>query len=163
VDEYFARTIVFETLGENAAIKQANEIAGRKLDTRPLIAHLPPIIRITAPAGGAHVSTGMAALDYSVRSPSGQPIESIHVLLNGRPVKAIGLPIRTVAADTEIRGSIDVTPTQHVAEVGLIAWTGGLASEAARIKITWDGAPEAKPGGFLRSTLVGVRGGRRQL
>jgi hypothetical protein len=87
--------LVLETLDEDAAVKQANEIAGRKVDTRPLIAHLPPIIRITAPAGGARVSTGTVKLDYAVRSPSGQPIESIHVLINGRPVKGIGLLIRS--------------------------------------------------------------------
>jgi Caspase domain len=135
--------LVLDTLDEDAAIKKANQIAGRKLDTRPLVAHLPPIIRITGPAGGTHVSNGMTTLDYAVRSPSGQPIESIYLLLNGRPVKAVGLPIRTVAADTEIRGAIEVTLTQHITEVGLIAWTGGLASEVARIKVTWDGAPEA--------------------
>ena len=146
--------LVLETLDEDAAIKKANQIAGRKLDTRPLAAHLPPIIRIAAPAGGTHVSTGMTTLDYAVRSPSGQPIESIHVLLDGRPVKAIGLPIRTVAADTEIRGAIEVTLTQHITEVGLIAWTGGLASEAARIKVTWDGAPEATR--KLFALVVGV-------
>jgi hypothetical protein len=61
---------------------------------------------------------------------------------------------RTVAADTEIRGSIDVTLAQHVTEVGLIAWTGGLASEAARIKVTWDGAPEATR--RLFALVVGV-------
>ena len=76
------------------------------------------------------------------------------MLLNGRPVKAIGLPIRTVAADTEIRGAIEVTLTQHITEVGLIAWTGGLASEAARIKVTWDGAPEATR--RLFALVVGV-------
>ena len=74
--------LVLETLDEDAAIKQANEIAGREVET-PLISHLPPIIRITAPAGGTHVSTGTVTVDYAVRSPSGQPIESIHVLLNG--------------------------------------------------------------------------------
>ena len=146
--------LVLETLDEDAAIKQANEIAGRKVDTRPLIAHLPPIIRITGPADGTHAATGTVTLDYAVRSPSGQPIERVDVLINGRPVKAIGLLIRTVAADTEIRGSIDVTLTQRMAEVGLIAWTGGLASEAARIKITWDGAPEATR--RLFALVVGV-------
>ena len=156
--EHFSRPdivgLVLATLDEDAAIKQANEIAGRKMDTRPLIAHLPLIIRITSPAGGAHVSTGTVKLDYAVRSPSGQPIERIDVLLNGRPVKGIGLLIRTVAADTEIRGAIEVTLTQHITEVGLIAWTGGLASEAARIKVTWDGAPEATR--RLFALVVGV-------
>ena len=146
--------LVLDMLDEDAAIKQANEIAGRKSDTRPLVAHLPPIIRVTGPADGTHIATGTITLDYAVRSPSGQPIERIDVLMDGRPVKAIGLLIRTVAADTEIRGSIDVTLTQHMAEVGLIAWTGGLASEAARIKLTWDGAPQATR--RLFALVVGV-------
>ena len=34
--------LVLETLDEDAAIKQANEIAGREVET-PLISHLPPI------------------------------------------------------------------------------------------------------------------------
>ena len=89
-----------------------------------------------------------------MRSPSGQPIERIDVLINGRPVKAIGLLIRTVAPNTEITGSIDVTLTQRVAEVGLIAWTGGLASEVAHVKVTWDGAPEATR--KLYALVVGV-------
>ena len=93
-------------------------------------------------------------LQYAARSPSGQPIERIDVLINGRPVKAIGLLIRTVPPNTEITGSIDVALTQRVAELGLIAWTGGLASEAARIKVTWDGAPEATR--RLFALLVGV-------
>ena len=93
-------------------------------------------------------------LNYAARSPSGQPVERIDVLINGRPVKAIGLLIRTVPPNTEITGSIDVTLTQRVVEFGLIAWTGDLASEAARIKLTWDGAPEATR--KLYALVVGV-------
>ena len=90
--------LVLETLDEDAAIKQANEIARRKEDATPLIAHLPPVIRIADPADGARVTNGTVTLAYAARSPSGQPIERIDVLINGRPVKAIGLPIRTCTA-----------------------------------------------------------------
>jgi uncharacterized caspase-like protein len=89
-----------------------------------------------------------------VRSPSGQPIERIDVVINGRPVKAIGLPIRALAANTEIKGSVDVTLTQRDAELGLNAWTGGLASEVATVNVTWDGAPEATR--KLYALVVGV-------
>ena len=146
--------LVLDTLDEEAAIKRANEIAGRKEVTRPLIEHLPPIVRISSPADGTRTANGTVTLRYAARSPSGQPIERIDVLINGRPVKGIGLLIRTVPPDTEITGSIDVTLTQRVAELGLIAWTGGLASEAARIKVTWDGAPEATR--RLFALVVGV-------
>ena len=146
--------LVLETLDEDAAIRQANEAVGRKESARPIIEHLPPVVRISSPADAAHTKNGTVTLQYAARSPSGQPIERIDVLINGRPVKAIGLLIRTVPSNTEITGSIDVTLTQRVAELGLIAWTGGLASEAARIKITWDGAPEATR--RLFALVVGV-------
>ncbi len=52
----------------------------------------PPIINVTAPADGTHVSAGAAVavnLTYILRAPSGQPIDRIDVLVNGRPVKEI--------------------------------------------------------------------------
>ena len=146
--------LVLDTLDEDAAIKQANDAARRRADTRPLFAHLPPIIRIADPAEGAHVQNGTVALAYAVRSPSGQPVERIDILINGRPVKAMGLPIRPLAPDVESNGSIQVTLTQHVTDVGLIAWSGGLASQAARVKVTWDGAPEVSR--RLHALVVGV-------
>jgi hypothetical protein len=146
--------LALETFDEDAAIKQANEITRRRQDTRQLIEHLPPIIRISGPANGMHVQNATVMLNYAMRSPSGQPIERIDVLLNGRPVKAVGLPIQAVATDTEIQGSVDVTLTQKVTEVGLIAWTGGLASEAVSVKLAWDAAPEATR--KLVALVVGV-------
>jgi hypothetical protein len=145
--------LVLETLDEDAAIKQANEIARRKEDTRPLIDHLPPIIRIANP-DGARVSEGTVKLNYSVRSPSGQAVDQIDVVINGRPIKGIGLPVRPADPNVETTGSVDVPLTQHFTEVGLIAWTNDLASEAAHIRVTWDGAPEATR--KLYALVVGV-------
>ena len=135
--------LVLETLDEDSAVRRANEAAGRKESARPLIEYLPPVVRISSPADGARTTNGSVTLQYAARSPSGQPVERIDVLINGRLVKAIGLLIRTLPPNTEITGSIDVTLTQRVAELGLIAWIGGLASEVATVNVTWDGAPEA--------------------
>ena len=146
--------LILDTLDEGAAIKQANEAAGRYENARALIEHLPPVVGITSPADGTRVTNGTVTLRYAARSPSGQPIERIDVLINGRPVKAIGLLIRTVPPNTEITGSVDVTLTQRVAELGLIAWTGGLASEVATVNVIWDGAPEATR--KLYALVVGV-------
>ncbi len=146
--------LVLATLDEDEAIKQANEAARRKADTRPLIEHLPPIIRIANPADGAHVQDGTVTLDYAVRSPSGQAVDRLDLLINGRPVKAFGLPIKPLSPDTENAGSLQVTLAQHVSEVGLIAWSEGLASQAAQVKITWDGAPEATR--KLYALVIGV-------
>jgi WD40 repeat protein len=146
--------LVLTTLDEDEAIKQANEAARRKADTRPLIEHLPPVIRIAAPADGAHVQNGTVTLNYAVRSPSGQPVDRLDLVINGRPVKSIGLPIKPLMPNAESTGPIPVTLTQHVSQVGLIAWSGDLASTAAQVSITWDGAPEVTR--KLYALVVGV-------
>jgi hypothetical protein len=69
-------------LAADEAIKRANEAARRKADTRPLIEHLPPIIRIANPSDGAHVQTNTVTLDYAVRSPSGQAVDRLDLLIN---------------------------------------------------------------------------------
>jgi len=135
--------LMLTTLDEDEAIKQANEAARRRVDTRPLIEHLPPIVRIINPADGTHVQNGTVTLNYAVRSPSGQPVNRIDLLINGRAIKRYGVPIKPLAPDVESTGSLQVTLTQQVSEVGLIAWSEGLASQAAQVKVTWDGAPEA--------------------
>lgn len=43
---------------------------------------------------------------------------------------------------------------QHVSEVGLIAWSGDLSSQAAQVKVTWDGAPEVTR--KLYALVIGV-------
>jgi WD40 repeat protein len=146
--------LVLDTRDEDAAVRQANATAKRPVETRPLIAHLPPVVRITGPDDGTHVATDTATLAYAVRAPSGDPVERIDVLIDGRPVKAVGLPIRRLATDVEIKGSVAVTLTRRVTEVGLIAWSGALSSQAARIKLTWDRAPEATR--KLYALVVGV-------
>ena len=145
--------LVLDTLDEDAAIKQANDAARRRVDTRPLIEHLPPVIRIATP-DGAHVQTGTVTLDYAVRSPSGQPVDRLDLVVNGRPVKAIGLPLKPLTPNAETTGSLQVTLTQHVSQVGLIAWSGGFSSQAAQVTVTWDGAPEVSR--KLYALVVGV-------
>ena len=146
--------LVLDTLDEDAAIKQANALAKRREDTRPLIEHLPPVIRIADPADGTSVTTNKVTLDYAVRSPSGQPVDRLDLVINGRPVKSIGLPIKPLAPNAESKGSVPVTLSQHISEVGLIAWSGGLASQAAQVKVTWNGAPEVTR--RLHALIVGV-------
>ncbi len=146
--------LVLTTLDEDEAIKQANDAARRKADTTPLIAHLPPVIRISSPADDAHVQSGMVTLEYAVRSPSGQAVDRIDLLIDGRPAKTFGMPVHTGLPNAETTGSIPVTLTEHVTEVGLQAWSNGLASQTVQVKITWDSAPAATR--KLYALVIGV-------
>ncbi|HUD88585.1 MAG TPA: caspase family protein [Xanthobacteraceae bacterium] len=149
--------LVLTTLDEDAAVKQANGVAHRQEDTRPIIEHLPPIIRIIDPSDGTHVRSGNITLNYAYRSPSGQPVERIDVLLDGRAVKSIGLPVQATAPDAEITGSLSVTLAHQLTEVGLIAWTSDHSSQPERVRLTWEGAPSATDATHrLYALVVGV-------
>jgi WD40 repeat protein len=136
-------SLILATLDEGEAIKQANDAARRHVDTTPLIAHLPPVVRISSPTDDAHVQNGAVTLQYAVRSPSGQAVDRIDLLIDGRPAKTFGIPVHTGLPNAETTGSIPVTLTEHVTEVGLQAWSNGLASQTVQVKITWDAAPAA--------------------
>jgi hypothetical protein len=59
------------------------------VDTTPLLAQLPPLIRIPDMPDGGRVATPEATLDYAWRSPSRLPVDRIDVLIDGRPVKEV--------------------------------------------------------------------------
>jgi WD40 repeat protein len=149
--------LVLDTLDEDAAVKQANAKAHRREDVAPLTAQLPPLIRISDPPDGGRVGTAEAKLDYVWRSPSGLPVDAIEVLIDGRPVKEETLRVRPADANAEIHGSLTFPLPPHDAEVGLIAYSGEIASEAARVKLTWTGAvaPNVQPR-RLHALIAGV-------
>jgi hypothetical protein len=149
--------LVLDTLDEDAAVKQANAKAHRREDNAPLVAHLPPVIRIANAPEGGRFAAADAKLDFVWRSPSGLPVDAVEVLIDGRPVKEETLPVRSADANAEIQGSLKITLPPRDVEVGLIAYSGDIASEAARVKLTWAGAavPQSQPR-RLHALIAGV-------
>jgi hypothetical protein len=137
--------LVLQTLDESEAVKQANAFARRREDVTPLSAKLPPVIRIGDLSDGGRVSAAEATLDYVWRSPSGLPVDRIDVLIDGRPVKEVALPVRLADANTEVQGALKFAMPPRDVEIGLIAYSGDIASEAARVKLTWTGVTAPKP------------------
>lgn len=149
--------LVLKTLDEDEAVKQANETARRKEDTKPLIAQLPPVIRIAAPANLSHITAGEVTIAFAWRSPSGLPVDQIAVLVNGHTVKIKGLAPHEPGKDMETEGSVAVALTDRMSEVGLIAQSGDLSSQVASVKIEWDGAPAASSQDRkLYAVIVGI-------
>ncbi len=157
--------LVLKTKDEADAIRQANVTAQREV-AKPIAAALPPVVTITSPADGFHLSGSLVQIDYSLRSPSASPIDRLDVLADGRPVEAVGFE-KTSGA--EAKGHVVAEVPKTSATLSLIAYSGPLTSAPVSVKLARDRpmarlvgspnaptAPDTRP--KLVALLVGVRG-----
>lgn len=148
--------LVLDTLDEDAAVKRANAAANRKEDTKPLTERLPPVITITSPGAGTPLSNAEATIAYEWRSPSGLTVERIDVLIDGRPSKAVALDLRPQPTGEARAGTLTIAVPANDVEVALIAHAGELASEPAKVKLVWAGAPAPRPEDLLKPKLYAL-------
>jgi WD40 repeat protein len=148
--------LVLTMRDEGKAIAEANAKSGRS-PAKSVAATLPPIVGIASPTDGAHFSGDSIEIAYSLRSPSGLPIDRLDVLADGQPVEAKGFA-KTTAPTAD--GRVIVTPPQKETKtISLIAYSGGLTSGTATVKLIDDRknivqAPDPRP--RLYALLVGV-------
>ncbi len=75
------------TLDEGEAVRVANAaVGGRQAPQVALTQRLPPVVTILSPETGSTLTTRTFTLRYSVRTPSGDPVTGVSVLVDGRPV-----------------------------------------------------------------------------
>jgi WD40 repeat protein len=152
--------LVLDTHDEAAAIKQANEAANRREETKPLEAALPPVVKILSPASGATFSEQKTELTYSLRSPSGLPIDRVVTIIDGSPTGMQGYDPK--GSTTEEKQSVTIDLPPHDVVVGLVARSGSLIGDVAQIKLIYRGTPPAKTADddstkpVLYALLVGV-------
>ena len=128
---------VLTTHDESQAVRLADADAGRRQDTQTVASALPPVVRIVSPSDGAEVSTAELAVQYGVRSPSGDPVTGVRVLLDGRPLATAR---RVVPIGETPYGSLSVTIPERDCEVSVIAENRNGSSEPATIRLRWRGS-----------------------
>jgi WD40 repeat protein len=153
--------LILTTLDETAAVQQADAAAQRHEETKPIETALPPVIKILSPAGDSTFSEPKIDLAYSLRSPSGLPVDDVVILIDGSPTGAKAPGVDANAAATETRKSIAIDLPPRDVDVGLVAKSGALVSEVAHVKLVYHGAAPpvaeadaSKP--TLYAFLVGV-------
>ena len=150
--------LVLKTLDEAKAVEQADAVAKRKTVVTPIEAQLPPVTTIVAPAPGARFSGDSVELSFTVRSPSGLPIDGVQALIDGRPVEARGFVASDkpgVAPAGDARRLTIPAPARDF-ELALIARSGALVGEAARVRLAYAGAPPSDPAAALKPKLYAV-------
>src|SRR5208282_1353218 len=94
--------LVLQTKDEAEAVRRANATAKREIPAKPIGAALPPVVTITSPADGSRFSSDSVEIGYTLRSPSGLPVDKLDVLADGVPVPATGFE-RTSAGEAKGR------------------------------------------------------------
>jgi hypothetical protein len=152
--------LVLKTKDEADAVRQANEAAHRVAPTKSVAAALPPVVTILSPVEGSFFSNGTVDVTYSLRAPSGLPIDGLDVLADGQSIAATGFKATTNA---ESRGHVVATMPRKDAKLTLIAYSGGLTSAPVAVSLTYDGPKPLQllsggPKLKLYALLVGVTG-----
>ena len=137
---------ILETGDEAEALKQANEKSGRNEQEFDLKKRLPPVINIISPSDDSKIRSSTLVVRYSLRSPSGDPVTGVKVLIDGRPAgveRGVGVrPQNSQKGDQT--GELTVTVPNRDCEIGLVAENKYSSSEASVVRLRWSGASEAE-------------------
>ena len=126
---------VLETLDEPEAIKLANKESTKKVQEVPVVKILPPVVNILSPKDGSDTSAKEIEVKFEVRSPSGEPVTNVRVLVDGRPIGR-GLTIKEIQKDQGIQATKVPIPEKD-AEISIIAENRHAASEPATVSLKW--------------------------
>jgi hypothetical protein len=139
--KYYRPDIIDKILdlgSEEEAISKLNEDTGRKNDYGKLTDHYPPVIEITSPKSIFKTSNKQITIQYRVRTPSGNPVTGIKVLIDGRPVIGTkGLSIVSTLQESPIR-TIKVDIPEKDCVISLIAQSKYNFSNPAHLEIDWE-------------------------
>lgn len=162
---------VLATLDGKEALKIADQDAGRKPQEVDVQKMLPPVVTLHSPKNGAEVSSTLVKVNYEVRSPSGEPVSVVKVLVDGRPasdprgVESVvkdqpSLPIQGGLAETT------VFIPERDCNISIIAENRYAASVPGTLQVRWAGkraptgksaaVPESAVGPKLYVLAVGV-------
>jgi WD40 repeat protein len=147
---------VLKTLDPAKAVTDANAEAGRDDEdgtAKPTPLSFPPVVELAMDSSEIRTATSPVQVAFRVRSPSGEPLEGIDILIDGRPLEGRAA---VVIPDEDEIATLDVPIPAQNAEIGIIARTRTGASEVKVVKVLWDGAFAERLKPRLYAVVVGV-------
>ncbi len=156
-DTYYRPDVVARVLSEadeQVALRLANENAGRRQADANLRQQLPPVVEIVTPTDGSALNRAELAVRFRLRTPSGEAVTGVRVLLDGRPTEVRGLATTAGAvtcgtarqiglANTGEICEVRVTVPEHDATLSVIAENRFTSSVPASVVLKWKGTPGA--------------------
>jgi len=138
------------TLDEAAALRLANEDAGRKTQTVDVAKALPPVVEIVSPPDGTAVSVLEVRLRFRVRTAADAPITAVRTRVNGQAVSPADTHVITAAPTPDGVREITVPVPPRDSEIMLFAANRHGISVPGVLRLLWRGVPATSapvPGG----------------
>lgn len=135
---YYRPDVVAKVPGsrdENAAILAADKESGRKTEEVSIQKVLPPVVTIVYPKDGTEVKDVEITIKFTVRSPSGDPITGIKVLIDGRPVQ---VP-RGIERPGEDLRQMNLRIPEKDSLISVLAMNRNATSEPSMVNLKWSG------------------------
>lgn len=129
-----------ETKDADSALAEADKESGRKTEEVSITKLLPPLVTILYPADGERLRDSEITLKFHVRSPSGDPVTAVKVLIDGRPAKTA----EVVPASGELR-QVRITVPQKDSEITVLASNKNATSEPSTVRTKWAGSTRPIP------------------
>jgi hypothetical protein len=131
---------VLDTQDEAEAVRLANAEGGRRAQSSDIANVLPPVLRLVAPVDGERFTQAHQVLRYTVRTAADAPVQSVKVLLDGRPI-AQGRGLQIVADNNgeEFERSLEITLPERDVTLSVVAENKHGASVAQSVRLAWAG------------------------
>jgi WD40 repeat protein len=168
----FYRPDIVRAAFQLADAEKAGGLANRKAGAKPVPQDirraLPPVLTIVEPITEGSFESKDFRLTYEVRSPTGEPVSGVRVLLDGEvPGGSKGfIPVANAAwsPDKTIRRSIDLSLPQRDVTVTLFADSENGSSEKKSIRLHWAAPKVPVPSSLpvLKAVIAGINSYKAQ-
>ncbi len=150
--------LALRTLDEDRALAAANAARGGEVRSASILSARPPVVEILSPAAGQSFTSPEMTVQYAVRSPGGEDISSVRVLVDGARVSEEHPNLSGRSFEPSVL-STKVTLPPHDVVLSIAAENKNGPSAPATVRLKWAGksaGPAAPPATKLYVLAIGV-------
>ncbi|EFL51249.1 YD repeat protein [Solidesulfovibrio fructosivorans JJ]] len=149
--------LALRTLDEDRALAAANAARGGDVRSPSVLTARPPVVEILSPSAGSAFSTPDATVKFAVRSPGGEDVTDVRVLVDGARVVEDHPSVAGRGFEPSVLQSKVTLPRRDVV-LSVIADNKNGPSAPATVRLKWAGktAAPAAPAAKLYVLAIGV-------
>jgi len=151
--------LALRTLDEDRALAAANAARGGEVRAPSVLTARPPVVEILSPAAGATFASPDMTIKYAVRSPGGEDVTAVRILVDGARVAEEHPSLSGRGFEPSVLSSRLALPERDIV-LSVAAENKNGPSAPATVRLKWAGKPTAPaaPAARLYVLAIGVGG-----